>query len=106
MMRTIQALLIVMLIGFASAATAAGDVEQGRIKAYTCTGCHGIPSYQNAYPAYHVPKIGGQNLEYLVIALKAYRSGERQHPTMRAQAGGLSDQDIEDIAAYFVSLSE
>jgi cytochrome c553 len=51
-----------------------------------------------------VPKIGGQNFEYLALALKAYRDGERQHKTMVLQAQALTDQDIEDIAAYFASL--
>ena len=60
---------------------------------------------RNVYPTYHVPKLGGQNYEYLVIALKAYRAGERDHKTMDLQAESLSDQDIEDIAAYFASLS-
>ena len=82
----------------------AGDPEQGRIKAYTCTGCHGIPGYSNVYPTYKVPKIGGQNYEYLVIALKAYRDGQRHHPTMELQAESLSDQDIDDISAYFAAL--
>lgn len=83
---------------------AAGDVEQGKVKAYTCTGCHGIPGYKNVYPTYKVPKIGGQNYEYLVIALKAYRDGLRDHKTMDLQSQALSDEDIEDIAAYFASL--
>jgi cytochrome c553 len=86
------------------AARAQGDVEAGQIKAYTCTGCHGIPGYNNVYPTYKVPKIGGQNYPYLVAAMKAYRAGDRQHPTMELQARSLSDRDIEDIAAYFSSL--
>jgi cytochrome c553 len=85
-------------------AHASGDVAAGKIKAYTCTGCHGIPGYNNVYPTYKVPKIGGQNYEYLTLALKAYRAGERDHPTMDLQAQALSDQDIEDVAAYFASL--
>ena len=85
-------------------ANAAGDVAAGKVKAYTCTGCHGIPGYNNVYPTYKVPKIGGQNYEYLTLALKAYRDGERDHPTMDLQAQALSDQDIEDVAAYFASL--
>lgn len=85
-------------------AWAAGDVEAGKVKAYTCTGCHGIPGYNNAYPSYKVPKIGGQNYVYLVAALKAYRAGDRHHATMELQGKALSDQDIEDIAAYFASL--
>ena len=51
-----------------------------------------------------MPKIGGQNYEYLVVALKAYRNGERTHSTMSLHAEALSDDDIEDIAAYFASL--
>ena len=85
-------------------AYATGDVEAGKVKAYTCTGCHGIPGYNNIYPTYRVPKIGGQNYQYLVLALKAYRDGERDHPTMDLQAQSLSDQDIEDVSAYFASL--
>jgi cytochrome c553 len=88
----------------AAAAHAAGDAESGQVKAYTCTGCHGIPGYNNVYPTYKVPKIGGQNYEYLTVALKAYRDGERDHKTMDLQAQALSDQDIEDVAAYFASL--
>jgi len=84
----------------------AGDAEAGKVKAYTCTGCHGIPGYNNVYPTYKVPKIGGQNYEYLAAALKAYRDGERHHPTMELQASSLSDQDIDDIAAYFASLGQ
>ena len=53
-----------------------------------------------------MPKIGGQNYEYLVLALKAYRDGERDHKTMDLQAESLSDQDIEDISAYFASLAD
>lgn len=82
----------------------AGDAQAGKVKAYTCTGCHGIPGYNNVYPTYKVPKIGGQNEEYLAAALQAYRDGERHHSTMELQAASLSDQDIEDIAAYFASL--
>ena len=85
-------------------AQGAGDIEAGKIKSYTCTGCHGIPGYKNVYPTYHVPKIGGQNVAYLELALKAYRAGERDHGTMDLQAQSLSDEDIADIAAYFASL--
>jgi cytochrome c553 len=52
-----------------------------------------------------VPKIGGQNYEYLVAALTQYRKGERVHPTMQAQGESLSDADIRDIATYLSSLA-
>jgi len=81
-----------------------GETSPGEIKSYTCKGCHGIPGYSNVYPTYKVPKVGGQNYEYLVSALKAYRAGERNHPTMELQADSLTDQDIEDISAYFASV--
>jgi cytochrome c553 len=79
----------------------AGDAERGAILGQTCTGCHGIPGSFNANPAYHVPKLGGQNADYLEIALQGYRRGTRGHDTMQAQASTLSDQDIADVAAYF-----
>lgn len=81
--------------------SAQGDPEAGRHKAETCFGCHGIPNYTNVYPTYRVPKLGGQHAEQLVAALRAYATGERQHPTMSAQAESLSEQDMQDIAAYF-----
>lgn len=82
---------------------AAGNPEAGRTKAFTCMGCHGVANYNNVYPTYHVPKLGGQHAKYLVSALQAYKNGQRSHGTMRAQASNLSDQDMEDIAAYFES---
>lgn len=85
-------------------AFAQGDAAKGKKLAYTCTGCHGIVEYKNAYPNYRVPKIGGQNEQYLVAALTGYKKGERNHPTMQAQAQSFSDQDIADIAAYLSGL--
>lgn len=82
---------------------AAGDAERGATLAYTCLGCHGIEGYRNAYPSYRVPKLGGQKAEYIAAALRGYRAGERQHGTMKGQAVSLSDQDIDDLAAYFGS---
>ncbi|ORE89402.1 Cytochrome c4 [Oceanococcus atlanticus] len=84
----------------ALSAQAAGDVEAGKVKADTCMGCHGIVGYTNAYPTYRVPRLGGQHAAYLEAALKAYRSGDRKHPTMHAQAATMSDQDIADLAAW------
>lgn len=92
-----------VLAAAALPAAAKGDAEKGKTLFYSCTGCHGIADYKNAYPSYRVPKIGGQNEQYLVIALTAYKKGERQHPTMQAQAESFSEQDIADIAAYLSS---
>ena len=82
--------------GLASAA----DAARGAKLAYTCHGCHGIPNYKNAYPVYSVPKLGGQHTAYIVVALKEYQTQDRAHPTMHAQAVALSEQDMQDVAAY------
>jgi cytochrome c553 len=81
-----------------------GDAEAGQVKGYTCTGCHGIPGYKNVYPTYSVPKVAGQNADYIQTVLKAYRAGDREHPTMNLQSMSLSDQDIADIAAWMQAM--
>jgi cytochrome c553 len=91
---------MVAVLGSGGAAYAAGDAERGKELSYTCLGCHGIESYKNVYPTYSVPELVGQHPEYLIAALKEYRSGERSHATMHVQAASLSDQDIDDIALY------
>lgn len=95
----------VVLLALCGNARAEGDAEAGRALVYTCAGCHGVPGYENAYPNYRVPRIAGQHYEYIVAALTAYQEGERDHPTMGAQADGMSNQDIENIAAYLSSLA-
>jgi cytochrome c553 len=81
----------------------AADAAKGKVLAYTCHGCHGVPDYKNAYPVYRVPKLGGQNEAYLVSALNAYANGERPHPTMHAQAVTLTAEERADIAAFFAA---
>jgi cytochrome c553 len=88
----------------AAAAPLVGDATKGKQLTYTCQGCHGVTGYKNAYPNYHVPKIGGQTSQYLVNALSEYRTGKRKHPTMQAQAESFSEQDIADIAAFLSGL--
>ena len=78
----------------------AGDPALGAKKFYACYGCHGLENYKNAYPDYNVPRLRHQTASYLIAALREYRSGERPHATMHAQAVSLSDQDMADIAAY------
>jgi cytochrome c553 len=84
-------------------ASAEADAERGKVLADTCKGCHAVDSYNNVYPTYHVPKVAGQHAAYLASALTLYRDGARLHPTMVAQAASLSDQDIQDIAAYMAA---
>lgn len=93
------AVAVVCLVS-AAPAVAAGDAARGRTIGYTCLGCHGIESYKNAYPTYSVPRLRGQNHEYIVAALKEYRTGARPHATMHAHAATLSEQDMQDVAVF------
>ncbi|MBP6057909.1 MAG: cytochrome c [Nitrosomonas sp.] len=95
-------LTLSMLLAFSGITQAAGDPVAAKEKISMCEGCHGIPGYKTAFPtAYHVPKLGGQHAEYLVKALEGYKNGTRSHPTMTALAKTLSQQDMEDLAAYY-----
>jgi cytochrome c553 len=80
----------------------AGDPVKGREKTRMCEGCHGIEGWRTAFPeVYHVPKLGGQHAAYIVQALHEYRNGDRTHPSMRAIAGSLSDEDMANLAAFY-----
>jgi cytochrome c553 len=95
-------LLPILLVSFPFAAQAAGDAEAAKGKISMCIGCHGIPMYRTVYPeVYSVPMIAGQSPDYIVKALRAYRSGDRSHPSMSGIAKGLSDADMADVAAYY-----
>ncbi len=99
----LRSLLWACLAGAAFATPAqAQDAAAGQKKAAMCIGCHGIVGYQASFPqVHHVPKIGGQNAKYIASALSAYKKGDRKHPTMRAIATSLSDQDMADLAAFY-----
>ena len=98
--------LLVSAAAVPAGTMAAGDAAAGKLKAFTCMGCHGVPSYNNVYPTYKVPMLGGQHAQYLVSALEAYKNGQRSHQTMQAQAQTLSEQDMQDIAAFFAQSGE
>ena len=79
-----------------------GDANAGLAKNAMCIGCHGIKGYQASFPeVYKVPMISGQGASYIAAALHAYKKGDRKHPTMRAVAVTLTDQDIADLSAYY-----
>jgi cytochrome c553 len=100
---TITATLLAVLHAAAASAQApAGDATRGAQKVAMCQGCHGIEGWRTAFPeVYRVPRIAGQHPAYLVNALRAYKSGERSHASMKAIAASLSDQDMADLAAYY-----
>ena len=97
---------IVSLLSFtsipASAQAPQGDAKAGAQKVQMCQGCHGIEGWRTAFPeVYTVPRIAGQHSTYFVNALKAYKTGDRKHPSMRGIAASLSDKDMADLAAYY-----
>lgn len=93
---------VVLAPGISQAAD--GDPVAGKGKTAMCAGCHGIDGYKTAFPVtYSVPKLGGQHAAYIVKALQGYKSGDRMHPSMRAIAAGLTDQDMADVAAYYAA---
>jgi cytochrome c553 len=95
-------LLLLACVTTPVAAQTEGNAEAAKAKNSMCIGCHGIPDYRTAFPeVYSVPMIAGQSPGYIVKALREYRSGDRSHPSMRAIARGLSDQDMADLAAYY-----
>jgi cytochrome c553 len=83
---------------------AAGDAEAGKAKAAICAACHGADGIATI-PGY--PNLKGQNEQYLISSVKAYKNKERQGglaAVMQAQAAMLSDQDIANLAAYYAHL--
>lgn len=103
-----QLLLLAVLAGFATAATAGGDIENGKKLAEkgNCASCHGKDFNSPIDPSY--PKLAGQHKDYLEHALVAYRRGDsgngRANAIMAGQAKALSNKDIQDIAAFLHSL--
>ena len=100
--------LLLALAGIGAAAQAqtqtpaAADAAKGAAKAAMCIGCHGIVGYQATFPeVYKVPMIAGQGAQYIVASLLAYQKGDRKHPTMRAIAASLSEQDMADLGAFY-----
>jgi cytochrome c553 len=103
---SVRSLMAVVVLGLvvSVSAEAAGDPARGKTLGYTCLGCHGIENYKNVYPTFAVPRLRGQLPEYIASALKEYKKGDRSHATMHAHASTLSDQDIEDVAAYLAGV--
>jgi cytochrome c553 len=102
MKKLIALLALASVANLAAAADVVGNPKTADNKVAMCIGCHGIPGYKATFPeVYQVPMIGGQSAKYIESALRAYQKGERKNPSMRGIAGGLSDQDIADVAAYY-----
>ncbi|HET8706658.1 MAG TPA: c-type cytochrome [Pseudomonadales bacterium] len=92
--------ILLMGVGMVGMTHAAGNVEAGKAKAAQCAGCHGADGNS---PTPMFPKLAGQNARYISKQLNDIKKGARSVPVMAGIAAGLSDQDIEDVAAYFSS---
>jgi len=79
----------------------ARDAEAGRVKAAACAVCHGQLGISNTPDA---PHLAGQPVIYIAAQLRAYRSGERKHEVMAVMARNLSNDDIQNLAAWFSSI--
>jgi cytochrome c553 len=102
MKRALMLLSFGIALALASAPLfAGGNATNGSAKAAACVACHGKDG--NAVdPQY--PRLAGQYNEYIQQALHEYKDGRRGNAVMKGFVGNLSDQDIEDIAAYFSSM--
>lgn len=89
------------LLLFASPGLLAADLAAGKEKAATCAGCHGANG-RAANPQW--PNLAGQNKEYLIKQLKDFKAGNRKNDLMSPMAQSLSDEDVENVAAWFSSL--
>ena len=100
--KTTTLLITLVITGLSNAVMAAGDPEAGKAKSASCAACHGANGI-SAAPIY--PNLAGQHEGYLVSSLQAYKSGDRNNPIMMPMASPLSEQDMQDLAAYFSGLS-
>jgi cytochrome c553 len=97
--------LVSLLAAFSAPAFAVGvigDAAAGKQKAAACGACHGSDGNQTLDGTY--PRLAGQHPDYLVKALKDYKSGKRKNLVMQGQAANLKAKDIDDLAAYYGSL--
>ncbi|GAL23678.1 cytochrome c553 [Vibrio variabilis] len=94
----------IVVVGLLSGPAMAADIAAGKAKAAVCAACHGADGIA-VIPGY--PNLKGQNEQYLVTSIKAYKNKERNGglaAVMQAQASMLSDEDIANLAAYYASL--
>ncbi len=101
--KQVFSLVALFASGFMTTAVlAGGDITAGKKKAESCFACHGEKGISTAPDMY--PHLAGQHASYLLHAMKDYKEGRRQNQIMSGMAEPLSEQDMEDIAAYYASM--
>lgn len=103
-MKIITKLTMISLLAVASTSAFAGDAAAGKAKYAGCAGCHGANGV-SANEAVN-PSLAGLSADAVKTALNDYKSGARDNATMKAMAAGLSDADIDNIAAYVATLKK
>lgn len=101
MKRTLAAMAAAMVLAAVAPPAAAGDAAAGREKAKICTACHALNG-QSLRP--DVPHLSAQSEFYVAEQLRLYRSGERKNDTMKIMSAPLSDEDIDNLAAWYASV--
>lgn len=100
-MKRLVSLIVAGGIACAAGTASAGDIAAGKAKATNCVGCHGADG-KALNPIY--PNLAGQNVDYIVKQLKAFKDGSRQDPIMVTMVTSLSEADMANVAAFFNSL--
>lgn len=90
---------VVLGVGLTAMAHGAGDPEAGKENAAVCAGCHGAGGAKPVMAAY--PKLSGLGEKYLYQQLSVIKSGDRQIAEMTGLLDNMSDEDLQDLAAYF-----
>jgi Cytochrome c553 len=98
MTKIITLFALSLAVAASAPAAAGGNAEAGKTKSATCAGCHGPDGNS---PTAMFPKLAGQHEDYLYHSMKDYKSGKRKNPIMSGQVANLSDQDMQDLAAFF-----
>jgi cytochrome c553 len=93
---------VAAIVTLSSVHVQAADIAEGQKKSATCAACHGKDGNTPIDPSY--PKLAGQHKDFLVRALKDYKSGIRKNAVMAGQAAALSTKDMENLSAYYASL--
>jgi len=102
MKRTLLTAGTFTLLSILGVAQAGGDAAAGKAKAASCAGCHGA----NGEGVKPNPALAGLPQAKFIQAMKDYKSGKRPNPVMKTFAGQVSDQDVENLAAYYASLKK
>jgi len=97
----VKSIILLAMISSLPVTSYAGDAAAGKAKAAACAACHGAEGV-SAMDIW--PNLAGQKPGYLVKQMKAFRDGGRKDPMMSPMASALTDEDINNLAAYFSGL--